>query len=235
MRPKSAWRTRPWRGWQGPSRRSEGARPRCTQCPPGEETLPQWASWREAAREPAAPPADGARRGRTRAPSPHDYVRRLTRDLKVLGRRRTPPPERAWDSDADLHAALPGSDPGTFARITRASPPDSPPWCWAKNSASATYRAVVATLHRELGLDPCDLTPQLLRSRADDLGAKVLEWLAAHPGRADAIWHAVRASGDYDGPTPSSWDGYVDSHWDRVDAYTLLALASLPIRRIHIY
>jgi hypothetical protein len=108
-------------------------------------------------------------------------------------------------------------------------------WCWAKNSASAVYRAIIAQLEREDGSDPCLLTPQLLRTKADDLGWQVIEWLDARSDRADALWRVARHHLGNEPAHSDSWQDYLESHWHRVDTNTLLALASVLGRRIHVY
>ena len=95
---------------------------------------------------------------------------------------------------------------GANVRVTRPAPPDDyacemQAWCWAKTSADATYRAVVAALQREKGSNPHrGLTPQMMRARAGNLCRQVRDWLCAHSERASALWKMIRLSSEHDRP-----------------------------------
>jgi hypothetical protein len=108
-------------------------------------------------------------------------------------------------------------------------------WCWARNSALAVYRAVIAQLEREGGSDPCRLDPQLLRDKADDLGEQVIEWLMEQESRTEALWNEVRRQHAGGPPHSGSWHDYLESRWQQVDSNTLVALASVLKRRVHVY
>ncbi len=85
------------------------------------------------------------------------------------------------------------------------------------------------------GSDPCRLAPQLLRDKADDLGEQVIEWLMERESRTGALWNEVRRQ-HADGPPHSgSWHDYLESRWQQVDSNTLVALASVLSRRVHVY
>jgi hypothetical protein len=103
-------------------------------------------------------------------------------------------------------------------------------WCWAASSTAATYAAVAAALHRETGGDPLrDLTPMMLRSRADGLRRSVHDWLAEHSEAAPGTCRASSAQAP-DHPTIRR-----DAHGDDpIDVATLLAIASVLTRRLFV-